>query len=506
MKKPYQRVQIKLTIMLAVIIGFFLIVMSHIFMSAITKEEKPKKEVVNQIDPVIGEESQYALDASRCVIRSIDFNKKIISFYNISKDINISLIYTGTSDIRDEYDQVIAASQLMTGQLVEVTYENGTLTSLSKSKEAWEYTNVTNVIPNLEEQWIKLYGSKYRYTSNLYVQDADGECGLLSISSQDQLVIRGYDRTIYAILVEKGHGTVILQNCEYFEGGILTIGNKEYVEFSEDMRFTVREGETLVEAVKDDIGNSTTIKVVKDEEVILDLGELAPEPPKTGEVTFEIRPFGAELFIDDALMSYSDPIEMTYGDHIIEVALNGYETYTGVYEVNQESDIIKIELPESINDEDKDKDEDTSDTKPSTKPESNSSQNQSDTGNNSNNGSSDYNSNSSNSNSGSSDSDNNSSSSNDKPEEKPEEESSNSSDIDSKHKITISAPSNVSVYINGVYKGITPLSIEKPLGVTYITLLREGYEQITHTVKIPDDNEDKSYKFPNLILVSEDEE
>lgn len=504
MRKPYQRGQIKLTIMLVVIIGFFLIVMSHIFMSAITKEEKPKKKVVNQIDPVIEEESQNTLDASRCVIRSIDLNEKIISFYNISKDINISLIYTGTSNIRDEYDQVIAASQLMTGQLVEVTYENGTLISLSNSKEAWEYTNVTNVIPNLEEQWIKLYGSKYRYTSNLYVQDADGECGLLSISSQDQLVIRGYDRTIYAILVEKGHGTVILQNCEYFEGGILTIGNREYVEFSEDMRFTVREGEILVEAVKDDIENSTIIKVVKDEEVILDLGELAPEPPKIGEVTFEIRPFGAELFIDDALMSYSDPIEMTYGDHIIEVSLNGYETYTGVYEVNQESDIIKIELPESVSE-----DEDTSNTQPSTKPESNSSQSQPNTGNDSNdsdNESSDSNSNSSNSNSEPSNSDNNSSNSNDKPEEKPEEESSNSSDIDSKHKITILAPSNVSVYINGVYKGITPLTIEKPLGVTYITLLREGYEQITHTVKIPDDNEDKSYKFPNLILVSEDEE
>ena len=75
--------------------------------------------------------------------------------------------------------------------------------------------------------------------------------------------------------------------------------------------------------------------------------------------------------------------------------------------------------------------------------------------------------------------------------------------MDAEHSISIQAPAGASVYINGVYKGIAPLKIEKPLGVTYITLLKEGYQQITHTVNIKDDGEDKYFTFPNLVLEEE---
>lgn len=500
MKKPRQKGQLRLTVMLVSIVGFFLIIMSYVFMRA-TKDAEPKKEITYGSDIDTEVVTEKVEEVSQCVIRSMNQEEKSIYLYNITKDCNMSLDYTGASDIRNKYDEVISVSQLQTGTLVDVIYENGILKSLHNSKDAWEYTNVTKLIPDLEEKIIKLYGKKYRYGSNLFVQDKKGESALLSISAEDVLTVRGLDRTIYSITVVKGHGTVLLQNCEYFEGGVLTIGTKEYMDFTEGMRFLAPEGMMKIEIAKDKIVGTKKLKVKKDKEVVLDLAEFTPEPPKVGSITFNIHPFGAELYIDDAFVSYSNPVELEYGEHTIEVSLNGYQTYTGVYEVKSDADVVQIDLPEIVEEEEeevtptpiyptqapeeseessestqtptststptpseeKEEEEEEEDSKEETTPKET-----------------------------------------EKEEESEDKNDTTSEDVDRAHTIHIKSPTSVGLYINGIYQGVTPLTVEKPLGVTYITLIKQGYVQETHTIDIPDDNKNKTYTFPKLEPLPEE--
>lgn len=487
--------QYRLTLLLIVIIGFFLGAVVYIFRQ-MSVDEAPKKQTVPHVMDSGATEEEEQEGTSLCVIKEVDTDTKTILLYDIQRDCTVKLSYTGTTDIRDQYSQIIAASQLVVSSIVEAIYEEGnqTLSYLVVSKDAWVYHNVTGLNPDRTNKIIQLYGQKYKYSSKLLVMDADGESSLLSINRDDVLTIRGYDKTIYSITVTRGHGTLLVTNVGYFEGGIITINGTEYENLTSDMVVTVREGETEIQIQKDDVLENTKLTVLRNQETELDLSKYQPNPEEKGEVTFVILPFGAELYIDDILTSYANPVELTYGDHVLEVALNGYESYEGVYTLSTSTDVVQIELPATIEEETEEEDnedsEDSADT--STDGSTNSNNN------------SNSNSNSSNNNSNSESNTNSDSSNEDK--EDTDSESSFSSEIDEEHTITINSPSGVSVYINGNYRGITPLTIKKPIGRTYITLLREGYEQITHTVNIKDDGEDKLYTFPNLVIENDEEE
>lgn len=483
--KKHKVSQQRLTIILIVIIGFFLGAVIYIFKQMSLEDEPPKQTTTHVMDSGAVEEEPIK-ETSLCVVKEVDTEKKTILLYDIDRDCTVKVAYTGITDIRDEYSQVIAASQLVISSIVEASYEesNQMLSYLMVSKNAWVYHNVTGLNPDRENKIIKLYGQKYKYTSKLFVRDADGESTLLSINSDDVLTIRGYDKTIYSITVTRGHGTLVITNAEYFEGGTLTIYGKEYGNLTSNMAITVREGTAEIEIQKDDVVESTTLNILRNQENELDLSKFQPSPEEKGEVTFIIRPFGAELYIDDILTSYANAIELSYGDHLIEVNLNGYESYQGIYTLMSSTDVVQIELPETVKEEmieEDDGDSTNSDSSSSTTTESSS-------------------------NASSSSSTNSSSSNSEDEQSQTESEESESREVDEEHTISIHSPSGVSVYINGTYKGIAPLTLEKPIGRTYITLLEEGYEQITHTVNIEDDGEDKYYTFPNLVLIEEEEE
>ena len=81
-------------------------------------------------------------------------------------------------------------------------------------------------------------------------------------------------------------------------------------------------------------------------------------------------------------------------------------------------------------------------------------------------------------------------------------QSEQSATIDNNHKITISQPAGVSVYLNGTYKGIAPCSFAKVIGSQTITLSQSGYVTKSYTVSILNDGEDILWNFPALTKSS----
>jgi len=473
--------QAGLTGILILIVGFFLGMMVFI-LGNVYKENKPVKNVKKEetVQSAQEEVTEAELKARLCVLKSVDNQKRIIVLYDTVDECTVKLSYTGGTDIRDQYLQIIAASQLIVGEMVEAVYEESdqTLKTLIKSPNTWEYTGVTGFNPDRKNKQVTLYGEKYRYTGKVYVRDKDGETALLSINNDDMLTVRGYDKMIYSIEVTKGHGSLILKNCESFEGGTIIVNGDEYNDFSSDMVFTQREGKVDIQLIKNGVVKRTTVKVIRNEEVQVDVSVFAPNPPEEGLVTFSIQPFGAKLFVDKQLTSYSDSVELTYGKHTIEVIMDGYESYSGNYELNSPTDIVQIRLASAVSNKDEDKNEKEN------------SQGSSENGNVVQTPSYSLPTNNGNSNSSSSES------KDEKENESGSEEAAANTDPD--HTITISSPSGVSVYLDGVFKGIAPVTTVKPLGVTYVTLLKEGCEQITHTIDVEDDKENKTYRFPQL--------
>ncbi|HEX3077026.1 MAG TPA: hypothetical protein VHQ24_09200, partial [Lachnospiraceae bacterium] len=81
------------------------------------------------------------------VVKQMDTEGKTITIFNIEDQKDVTLSYTGGSDIRDKYDKVLSMKQIAIGEMVDAFYmeEDSKLVALHISKEAWEYQGVGNL-------------------------------------------------------------------------------------------------------------------------------------------------------------------------------------------------------------------------------------------------------------------------------------------------------------------------------------------------------------------------
>jgi len=70
---------------------------------------------------------------------------------------------------------------------------------------------------------------------------------------------------------------------------------------------------------------------------------------------------------------------------------------------------------------------------------------------------------------------------------------------DEKHTITVKTPEGASVYVDGEFRGVAPISFEKTSGEMTITLSKAGYVTKSYTVTVDDGQEDVTYSFASLV-------
>ena len=205
------------------------------------------------------------------------------------------------------------------------------------------------------------------------------------------------------------------------------------------------------------------ITVEKDQEVLLDLSEYEPLEEKEGKVKFVVTPSGAALYINGKQRNTNQVLTLAYGNYNVTVRADGYEDYTGILHVQKSAgayQTIYVDLVEEKEEVQKTK---TPTVTPSVSAGT-SPKNQTDataivvT-------------------------------------KAPE----TTKAPDEQHTITVKAPIGASVYVNGIYQGVAPITFSKVLGNATITLSKEGYVTRSYSVNIADDGKDVNYSFAALI-------
>ena len=73
---------------------------------------------------------------------------------------------------------------------------------------------------------------------------------------------------------------------------------------------------------------------------------LKGEGKKRGIVHFEIDVDDVEVYIDREKVDHTQPVELTYGTHLLQIEAAGYDTWKKYLSVNSEDATISIELSE----------------------------------------------------------------------------------------------------------------------------------------------------------------
>lgn len=446
----------------------FLFIIAVTFITVVSKN-LPQKDGssldVIKVDDVIKLDEDKQILA---VLKAINTVEGTITLLDIENGEDITLHYTGGTNLIDKYEQVIAIAQFNIGEMVDAYYnvENEKLVKLQISNLAWEYQSVDNWNIDQTNKIIEIVDSKYKYSQTLMLVRQDQFLELADLNEKDQLTIKGYEREIWSILVTKGHGTLKLEDYDDFIGGMAYFGNEDILPVVSDMVITVQEGIYDVTLENGSLKGTKQVKVEANKDVVVNMGEFRKPVVQMGLLDISITPDGADLFIDDLLQSYENLVEIEYGEHTIKVSVGGYTTYIGSVEIDEASKTLSIDLVEAQVSENLTDTDIGTDAQDNYEESDNNNLNQTDDA-------------------------------NDNSEEK-NESPSKSGEIDSENNIYIQQPEGASAYFNGEFKGSIPLSFPKEIGTHFITLIKTDYQTKTYTIEVVDDGEDVNFSFPDM--------
>ncbi len=409
------------------------------------------------------------------VLKEIDTGSDTMTLLDTQRGQDIILKYSGGTNIIDKYEKVIAASQLTLGEMVDACYDTDTsmLTKLQVSNRAWEYKGVTNWSMDDTQNSFTIAKSQYRYSMDMVVVKEGQLLNIKDLDPKDELVVKGYDRKVWSVIVTKGHGTIRFEDYEDFTGGIVYIGNREILPVVSDMTVTVQEGSYNITMEKGDLKGTKEAQVLPFKETVLNMGEFKLPPVEKGKVKINITPESADLYIDNELKDYDKAMELEYGEHTIKVALGGYTTYSGRLEIEGPSKTVSIDLAEAQNTGDK-----TDSENENTGENSAGNENSSTKGNTS--------------------AESDSRNSKDEKEDGNDDNNAEYEEVKTDRNIYIQGPEGASAYFDGQFKGTVPISFPKETGTHYITLIQSGHLTKTYTVEIKDDGEEVKFDFSAL--------
>lgn len=408
--------------------------------------------------------------ADTAVISKIVTADKKITFLNIMTGKKYTLEYDGTTYFYDKYGEHLSQEQLSVGEVVDVTFlkSKKKCVILQISKDTWTYGGIDNFEINTSGKGLAIGKEQYQFLDEMIIV-SDGELAeLMDLNQRDTLKLRGKDRTIYSIEIERGHGYLRLKNDEYFIDGWIEIGQSIIQKITEDMLITVPEGKYQVIISNKGGGGTKEIKVDRNEEIELDIGDLKGEEIKLGNVVFTTTPTSAEVFVDGDKVDRNSKVTLEYGVHQLIVKAEGYDTISQYFKVGQPNANLDISMEETQEIESTEGVEEGADAV----------------------------------------SGNNAVSGNDSVTGKPSVSGNDTATADSEGapKAKINAPSGVEVYVDGKYIGISPVSFKKEEGTHVVILRKSGYKTRSYTIQITGGDKEENWSFADLVKTKTEEE
>ncbi len=386
---------------------------------------------------VPGPESYDSADTA--ILTDRNEKENTLTFLNLELGRKYTLSMDGTTRLYDKYGGAVTIEQIQKGDIVDITFLKSKkhLTTMQLSTASWGYTDVVQYEIDTARGEVSIGEELYKLTSNTQYLSQGRNVELMDLNAADVLSFQGIGSQVLSVRVERGHGYLRLVNDENFVGGWIEVGETLIQRITEDMLLLVPEGSYQVSISNKGGGGVKDAEIRRNEETVLDIGDLEIPEPQTGMVLFSVTPSDARLYIDGEEVETSGPVTLEYGLHQLIARAEGYQSITQYIRVAQESvsyDIV-MEATETGGEEESSTDSDAPSQNPVT----------------------DY------------------------------------------YKVYIDAPEGAEVYLNGHYVGIAPCSFRKEEGSHVIILRKEGYETRSYTIQIDDAEKDMSFSFAELV-------
>lgn len=291
----------------------------------------------------------YASSASG-VVKHVDKEAQTITICELNQREEKTLSYDGATILTDQYGGPLTVDQLIPGNIVTLAYNSNMekMGSLQIDPDSWSYGDIRKFSMNTEKRTITVGQEEYHLSDQLLVFSGQEEILPEQVLNQDVISMQGIGQEILSICVDRGHGYLELKNEEYFVGGWIEIGQAVISQVSPEMLFSVPEGSYQVRLTTDLLNESREVEIRRDEITTLDLGDIEKPVPESGQVTFDITPESASVYIDNNLINQFYTLKLPVGMHQLTVSASGYDTVSQYFEVTGEEPLkLQMNLTQS---------------------------------------------------------------------------------------------------------------------------------------------------------------
>lgn len=427
-----------------------------------TKEESVKEEIVS-LDELSGTDTVVLVEKNP--------SDRLLKVRHISGGDDYEVTYEDNLQFYNKYGTVITLGELQNGEILDIIYSkhNGNLTSVKVSSQTWTLSEMTDYSIQEKRKRMDIMGEAYQLTDDTVYFSQDEEIKPMDITDMDTLTIKGYNRKVCSVIVEKGHGYLRVKNDSYFVGGYIEVGQKIIKPLTEEMLLPVSEGSYDVRVTNKGYVGEEKVVINRDKETILDLSDIEIEEVAVGHIQFDLSPVYAQLYVDGELAEYEDRVPLEYGVHRIRVEAAGYKTIETSIKVGNDYANVEISL-----DEDKDAEKVENKT-PEGAMENPDSSDSADT------------------------STNVTSDTSIAAGTENETAGATETTISENKKIYVESPSGTEVYLDGNYIGVAPVNTNKVTGSHTITLSKQGYQTKSYNIYIENDGNDVTLSFSELL-------
>lgn len=292
------------------------------------------------------EEETQAEESSLYTVSGVDTTLSTMTFLNIDTGRYEQYSYTDGTIFKDRHGSLISAASMVLGKVVTLTLRDKDLIleKVEQSADAWEMDDIGKFSYNEEDKIFTIGDTKYSYDEELQVFSGDAAIELSAVTGQDTLRIQGIDRKVLSVSVTTGHGVIQLVNTQALEGGWLSLNHKNYYKITENMQLEVPEGTYELTVAGNGYGGSTEVAVTRNEQTSVDVDSIKGEDPKYCTLTFAVDVAGALMYIDGSQVDYTQPLQLQYGIHSIQITADGYDTWSKRLYVNSPEAQIEIAL------------------------------------------------------------------------------------------------------------------------------------------------------------------
>ncbi len=458
-------------------IAFILIVAilgAYLITSEYRKRNKPVQTQTPETEEVVSLDDLQATDTVMLINADMDAKKLLVRHLGSVED--YELTFDGTVPFLNKYGTSITASELKCGEILDIVYSkhSGKVSNVRISSKTWTMTGMTDYEIDANRKTMTIMGEAYQFGADLMAFSDDLPVRLMDITNIDTLTIKGYNRKVCSVAIEKGHGYLRIRNDAYFIGGWIEVGQKIIRPITEEMLLPVPEGRYKVRVTNRGYAGEENVVIERDKETELDLSKIEVEEVAIGHVQFDLSPEYAQLYVDDEITDYEERVPLEYGTHKIRVSAAGFETVETNIKIGNDYANVEIALdplPEG------EEEEEAVDKRPPIIPSTELSENTS----------------------GENESIGEERSAASQDDATDTSQQADTATVSGNKKIVVQAPADAEVYLDGNYIGVAPVSTGKVTGSHTITLSKAGYITKSYTIYVENDNNDVNLSFSDLM-------